>query len=170
MIKNSLFYLSFVFLVSCETGEIYKYKAKKHASNLVFDAATIYYGEIIQIRYNGDLIFRHKMDSAAGFSNAFQCYRKFTLPYTEKFSISITTSFKDKIYIDTTMAGTKGNLGYRLTLSRSFPPDWGEVYFEKGQIGPKKKLGYLPIDSSIRLAGFTRDTVYEGSSICDDDY
>lgn len=159
--KNILFYLLVIFLSSCEREEIYKYKAEKHSSNFIFYASTIYYGEIIEIKYNDDLIFRHKMDSVTGFSNAFQLYREFNLPYTEQFSISISTKFGDNIYIDTTMTGTKGDFGYHLTLSRSLPLDWGGSYFEEGKIEAIKKWGYLPIDSSFRHVTFVADTIYK---------
>lgn len=135
-------------------------------SNFIFNAGTIYYGEVIEIVYNNELIFRHTMDSVERFPHCFQYYSQFALPYSTSFSISISTSFKGKKYIDTTVTGSKGDYGYHLNLSRSLPLDWDESYFEKGRIEAIKTWGYLPIDSCIRLVKFEVDTIYKNTWRC----
>ena len=159
--KNIIYYSLLIFFCSCNEGEVYKCKADKNKSNLKFYAGTVYYGEVIQIKYNDELILRHKMDSVSGFPYAFQYFKEFNIPFTDKFSFSITTKFNGKTYIDTTIVGSKNDFGYHLTLSRSLPLDWGESYFDEGKIEPKKKWSYLPIDSSMRTISFKSDTVYK---------
>lgn len=163
--KQLIYYSLILFLFSCNKGEVYKYKAEKYSSNFKFFGGTIYYGEVIQIKYNDELIFRHKMDSVSGFPNAFHYFKEFELPYSDQFSISFTTSYNGKIYIDTTVIGRKGDFGYHLTLSRSLPLDWGEAYFEDGKLEPIKTWEYLPIDSSVRLIHFKADSVYKNTWI-----
>lgn len=146
------------FFFSCERGNVYKYKADKNSSNLKFYAGTIFYNETIFIKYNDDLIFKYTMDSVKGYPYAFQCNREFSIPYTDKFTISISTMLNGKTYLDTTMKCEKSNFGYHLNVSRAVPFNY-RYYFEEGKIEPVKQWGYLPIDSCIRFVTIESDSV-----------
>lgn len=154
--KNILLYIPLLFLLSCESEEIYKYQGSSESRNLTFRAATIFKDEVVTLKYNGDIILRHKVDSVKGYF----CYREFLLPMTDNFTISISTSHKGKKYIDTAFHGIKANFGYHLIITQPYPFNWKDYFTDDSPVR-NKEWGYLPIDSSFRNVTFVADTVYK---------
>jgi hypothetical protein len=152
--KRLLLYIAMLFLLSCDTREIYKYQGNKKSKNFTFKAATIFKDEIVTIKYNNDIILRHVVDSIKGYF----CYREFLIPMTDHFTISISTTHNGKKYIDTTFYGSKAQFSYHLIVTQPYPFNWKD-YFNEGSPVRNRDWGYLPIDSSLRNVIFVADTV-----------
>ena len=153
-----LSYIVTLFLLSCDSGEVYEYQGNKKSKNFVFSAATIFKDEIVTVKYNNDIILRHKVDSIKGYF----CYREFLLPMTGHFSISVSTTFNGKSYIDTTFYGSEAQFGYRLIVTQPYPLNWKDYFTDESPVR-SRDWGYLPIDSSLRKVIFVADTVYKNT-------